>query len=378
MEGKTQIIQPTQILISQNNSEDIDLIALLRQLWSKRKLILKIIFLFLLLGFFIALSAPEKYTATCTVVPQSTKEGGTGGLGSLAALAGINLNALTTSGGTLSPVVYPQITKSLPFSREIMKTPIVVAKSRPDTISLYDFYTDKKYQPYSLLEVIKKYTLRLPVEFFSTFRKNRIKEVDWRNGDLLNMSVEEKKVYDIIQGSIQLSNNLKDGYVTLSYVFPEAEGAAQVTEQLRQKLEQYVKAFKIEKVESNLDFIEQNYKEARCDFLNKQAELAAFQDANRGLISATARTAEQRLQSEYDIAFTVYNELAKQREQAKISVKETAPILTTINPVVAPTNKSAPKRGIILITFLFIGVVFGIGWVLWVPSLKRIIKAINQ
>jgi uncharacterized protein involved in exopolysaccharide biosynthesis len=87
---------------------------------------------------------------------------------------------------------------------------------------------------------------------------------------------------------------------------------------------------------------------------------------------------ETRLRNEYDIAFTIYRELATQREQAKIAVKENQTILTLVNPPVVPHEKSAPRRSIIIIGFLFLGVVVAVGWVLAAPSLQAVREEIME
>jgi len=367
-------------LPSSETTDEIDLADILRQLWVKRKFILKTTGIFLLIGLFIALFSPVKYTAHCTVVPQSGKDGSGGNLGGLAAMMGMNIGVGAGGGETLSPNVYPQIVKSVPFTREIMQTPIKVEKSEGKEITLYDFYTNKGYQPFNLIGSIKKYTIGLPFLLINAIRRSSIQEeiLPADSVSLPTLSKEEEEVYQTIQNSMQLNLNPKEGYITIDYTFPEAEAAARITDKVRKTLEKYVIAFKSEKTEDNLTFVEQSFNEARNDFLEKQERLATFQDANRGLTTASSRTTEQRLHSEYDIAFTVYNELAKQLEQAKLAVKETKPVLTVIEPVVVPVKKSAPRRSIILIGLLFFGLISGCGWILMKPYILDIVQYVRQ
>ena len=70
--------------------------------------------------------------------------------------------------------------------------------------------------------------------------------------------------------------------------------------------------------------------------------------------------------------FGVYSELAKQREQANIQVKETTPVFTVVEPVTIPTERSKPKRGLICIAFTFLGGFIGIGLVLTLPFLAQV------
>lgn len=365
---------------SVQDSDEIDLVDLLRRLWVKRKFILRLTAGFLLIGLFIAFLSPVEYTASCTVVPQSG-ENKSGGLGGVAAMMGVNLGTTMMSEGTLSPEIYPEIVKSVPFTLEIMQTPLVTEKSNGKPVTLYEYYTDKQYQNKNVLGSIKKYTLGLPGLILGSFRKENTIEGFARSTDsvaVYSLNKEEKNVYEAIQSSMQVSTNPEEGYVSISYSFPEAKPAAEITNQLYRTLEKYVASFKSEKLEDNLQFVEESYETARKDFLQAQSRLAAFQDANRALATATARATERRLQSEFDIAFSVYNELAKQREQARIAVKENQTILTLVNPAVVPHEKSAPRRSIILIVFLFLGIVVACGWVFVKPFLQSLFREIKE
>jgi capsular polysaccharide biosynthesis protein len=368
------------LIPSQETTDEIDLTEILRKLWVKRKFILKTTGIFLLIGLFVALFSPIKYTAHCTVVPQSGKDGSGGNLGGLAAMMGVNIGTGASGGETLSPNVYPQIVKSVPFTREIMQTPIKVEKSEGKEITLYDFYTNKEYQPFNLIGSVKKYTIGLPFLLINAIRGSDMQEEAHPSDSLSlpTLNKDEERVYQAIQGSMQLNLNAKEGYITIDYTFSEAEAAARITDKVRKTLEQYVMAFKSEKMEDNLAFVQQSFDEAQEDFQQKQDRLAIFQDANRGLTTASARATEQRLRSEYDIAFTVYNELAKQLEQAKLAVKESKPVLTVIEPVVVPVQKSAPRRSIIIAGFLFLGLVAAIGWIFTKPFIAEVVQGVKQ
>jgi len=362
------------------NSDEIDLVDLFRKLWVKRKFILTVTGVFLLIGLFVALFSPVSYTASCTVVPQSG-ENKSGGLSGVAAMMGVNLGTTMMSEGTLSPNIYPEIIKSVPFTREIMQTPIVTKRSNGKEITLYEYYTNKQYQDKNVMSSIKKYTLGLPRVILGSFRKEEpIQEIVAHADTVIvySLNIEEEVAYDAIQESMQVFTNSKDGYVSIDYSFPEARPAAEVTNQIYRTLEKYVASFKSEKLEDNLQFVEESYETARKDFLQAQSRLVAFQDANRGLATATARSTEMRLQSEFNIAFSVYSELAKQREQARIAVKENQTILTLVNPAVVPNEKSAPRRSITLLAFLFLGFVAACGWVLGKPYIQNVFREIEK
>ncbi|MDD4033438.1 MAG: hypothetical protein PHS48_09370 [Bacteroidales bacterium] len=185
------------------------------------------------------------------------------------------------------------------------------------------------------------------------------------------LTYKEQKVLKSMYESFSLNLNDKQGYVQLSTTLRDPYLTAQITLKAQKLLQQYLTEFKLQKVRANLEFVESSYQEARANFEAKQEELARFRDANVNLTSAMARTREEKLQSEYTLLLGVYTELANQKEQAKIAVTETTPILTVIEPVVVPVEKSEPARARMLIIYTFLGLIVGIAWVLVVPYVKE-------
>ncbi len=163
-----------------------------------------------------------------------------------------------------------------------------------------------------------------------------------------------------------------DGYITIEVVMPEAVAAAEVAARAQKLLEEYVTRFKIEKVQAGLDFIEERYREAKADFEEKQRALARFRDNNLDLSSAAGRARESRFSDEYNLAFSIYSDLAARREQARIKVKEDTPVFTVVKPVTVPMVKSAPKRKLIVAGSLLLGLAVGVMLVFMLPGLARV------
>ena len=126
-------------------------------------------------------------------------------------------------------------------------------------------------------------------------------------------------------------------------------------------------------MQSNLDFVQERFGEAKRSFEDVQSRRAKLRDANMNTSRYTARTELERLDAEYALAQSIYTSLAQQVEQAKISVKETTPVLTVIKPVTVPYKKSKPQRAMILLAFTFLGAIVGMGCVLLIPSVADIV-----
>jgi uncharacterized protein involved in exopolysaccharide biosynthesis len=147
-----------------------------------------------------------------------------------------------------------------------------------------------------------------------------------------------------------------------------------MTQKVKDLLQESVINFKIQKSKEQLNFIQQRFLEKEKDFKAVQSKLARFQDRNQNIQSAQAQTILKDLQSQYDLAFGVYSELAKQLEAQQLQVKQNTPVFTVINPVAIPIEKSAPKRFIILFLWSFLGLIFGIGSIF----IKKIFSNIKE
>jgi hypothetical protein len=151
---------------SYNNIEEdsIDIIALVKKVWSERKLIIKSTISFFLIGCIVALLSPVVYTSETTFVPQVSEDqmsSSKGSLGSLASLAGINLNQRSsTSDSYLSPLLYPKLTESEEFSLNIIKDEINTLNGDKLTIKEYLLLDESSFN-FNPIGFIKKYTIGL-------------------------------------------------------------------------------------------------------------------------------------------------------------------------------------------------------------------------
>lgn len=360
--------QPVDNRIDKNEDE-IDLVEIVQKLWRNRKFIIKVTVVFAVLGFIVAISTPNVYTASCTMVPQTGQKSAGGSLGGLAAMAGINLGSLS-SGEVLSPTVYPKIMTNVNFQKELIYSKFHF-KSVTEPITLYDFYTDKKYQKFSIIGTLKKYTIGLPGVIIGAIKGKQADILQSDSSSIQSLTSKEKDVLEIISANLSLSVNNKDGYISISANMSEPLLAAELAQRGQELLQKFITEFKIEKVASNLQFVEKSFEESKRNFESKQAELARYRDANKSFTSAMAKTQEEKLTSEYTLLLGIYTELAKQKEQAKISVTETTPILTVIEPVFIPIEKSKPSRAMMLFIYTFLGLIIGIGIVFVVPYLEE-------
>lgn len=344
---------------SQVADDEIDLLALAKTLWDGRRTVFKFVGAGIVLGLVFALLSPKEFTASSTMVPQiSSTSSKLGGLSSLAAMAGFNLGNASTA-DALSPMIYPQIMQSIPFQLELMNSQF----DCPDVehpISLFEYYTE--YQKAGVLGTIKKYTLGLPFVLLKAIKgEPEPLSLGDSNSNLITLTQDQDAVRKTLSQQLSLDVNDKDGYITLATNFSDPLLAAQVAQKAQTMLQEYITKYKLEKAADQLRFIQARFEEKKAEFEEAQRQLALFRDRNKNVSSALAMTEQEQLQSQYNLAYSVYSELAKQVETAQIQVKEDTPILTVIEPVRVPIEKSKPNRPLILFIWIFLGGVAGVG-----------------
>lgn len=355
----------------QVKEDEIDLIELAKSIWRGRRIIINTVIIFTFLGLVVAIFSKKEYTASTIMVPQiENPSSKMGGLSSLATLAGFNLDMNAASEG-ISPLLYPLIISSVSFQLEIMNTEFVFEELEKPT-SLFDYYSNI-YKP-GLFGTIKKYTIGLPGSFASAAQGEKIDTVSNSKTELVKLSVAQDEVRKIIAKKLSLAVDDKDGFLTLSSRFHQAGLSAQVTQKSQMLLQEYVTKFKVEKAVAQLEFIKERYEENKSEFEEAQSKLATFRDGNKNISSEIMRTHEERLEYEYQLAFDVYSELAKQLEQSLIKVEEDTPIFAIISEVTVPIEKSNPNRILIIILWMFLGGILGIGILLGHNLMKSFMR----
>lgn len=360
--------------LEQEESE-IDIMALVMKVWDKRKFIIKVTCCFIVLGIVAALMSTRKYTATRVFIPQSNSSSSrSGSLSSLASLAGISLGD-GMQDGPMSPLVYPHILSNVAFQKDLMNTPINF-DGISEPVSLYEYYTDPKYDKHPVKTAVLKYTIGLPGTVMSAIRGDKKHEDDVLGDgntagfEIAQMTKKEAKIAKSLKEKISLTVDKKEGYITITSTMPEPLAAAQLNEALFSLLRKYVTEFKVNKSQQYLDYIEMEHDQAKIEYETLQNQYAQYLDANRGLKTAVAEIEAERLKSEVTLANQLYTSLANNLLAAKVKVKEENVVFTDISPVSVPDQPvNSRKKTVIVWTFL--GFILACGWVIGMDYLAK-------
>ena len=354
-----------------DNTDEIDLIELLKKIYLEKKFILKISILSTLFGVVYALNQPNKFTSSTTFIPQLSSgiKAGNSSLSGLASLAGINVGTIENS-SKFPPSLYPQVVNGIPFKLDLLSSKI---KLENKTLSVEDYFS-KNSSSFNLIGIVKKYTIGLPSLILSSFN-----EQDYvsEKPDIFRVTELNNKLFDKIDDALSLSINQKVGFITISFTDADKNIAAQITRIAQNLLQEKIIEFKNQSSKEMLDFALKQYSEKKESHEKLQDERAVFVDKNINISSSLFQNKLSRLESEVNISESIVQQLASQVEQAKLQVNKDTPVFTTIQPVTIPFERSAPRRSIIVITFAFLGIVFSVGYIFVKEPVMQIIKSIK-
>jgi uncharacterized protein involved in exopolysaccharide biosynthesis len=349
--------------------DEIDLIALLKKVFLARRFVLRTIIIFTIIGVVAALVSPVRYTASSTFMPQQSESSTSSSLGGLASLAGINLSAVM--GGQpqeISPSLYPQITESVPYRLALLE-----AKVGSNDISFRNYILDES-SGVAILPLLKKYTIGLPGLLLNT----QSEENGTQDSLFFQVREEDRGLFEFLAQVVSIEVDDLQGLVSISVELGDRMVAAQLAQAATDLLQKKIITFKSQSARNNLDFIERQYESKLQEFEQIQDSLAIFKDQNLNITSSLYQNQLTRLESQFTVTSSVFQELAGQVEQAKIQVNKDTPIFMIIEPVSVPLERTKPKRSLIVVIWTFLGGVLAVGWSLLKAPAKEIIKEISS
>jgi len=317
--------------------------------------------LFAILGALYSLTLNNEYEASVKMVPESAdnKSGGGGGLGglsSLAGLAGINIGGATGT-DAIQPAMYPNIVESIPFLQELINAKIYNPKI-------------KKWQV--LKEYLKEHQSNAPIKLYDSEKleedraKKQLSDADLKDLtipsspgqsiDFINIDLKEAHILNKLKSYIKVEVDKKTMFLTITCTLQNPVIAANLTSLVQNQLTRYIVNYRTEKVRKEMIFLTSRQDEARKRYDQALYTYSNYKDQNRNRFLNVAKTQEKKLQYEVDLAFNLYSSLTTQLSEAQIRVQKETPIFKILEPARVPLSRTSPKRSLITIGAMFIGI----------------------
>lgn len=347
-------------------SDKVDVIEIFQLYIRKYIIFVFSIGIILFLGIVKSCSTPTEYEAISTKLSEVESENslGMGQLGGLASLAGVNLPRGGNNLTPFNPSMYPQLIANKSFLLTLINEEFYFT-TKDRTMTLKEYYLEEN--PDDAVVTGFNFIMGLPRYILNLFeRKNNSIPLDLEDNTLINdkdtkllyrISPEDNYVIGIIKNKIEIES--EERMITLSVKMPEAVIAAEMNNIIFENIMDYVTAYKTEKQRVNLSFTEERTKEAEENFKMAQTNLAIFRDANHGMLTQRAKTREEQLLSEFNMTFSIYNNLRQELENTRIQLKRETPLFSDFDNVVIPNDPVNRSLLITIIIYTFLGLLVG-------------------
>ena len=365
-------MEPSNKSLDTEKEDQIDIIALIAQLWLSRIFIIKSVLIGLILGLVVAILTPNQYSSSSMFTPNyGQQESGSSGLKGLASLAGIDLGSMGGSSKEISTMLYGKIIESPVFKMAILSAPLQHVEQAA-TVREYLNQDNRTF-----ITTVKSYTIGLPAKVIALFKGKKDNAATLLINGIETISEEDFELFEQLKDLIQININDKDGYIELVATTQDPLVSAQLAKQSEALLQKEIIGLKTKGFLELLTYLETQFEQKR-NLLNKaQDNLSRFKDQNMNIARYSFSNSQTRLETELQTANSVFTNVNAQLEQVKLQVAKETPVFSIIKPVVIPNEKSAPKRSIILVIYAFLALIASIGFLLAKEPVLEIWKKVK-
>lgn len=349
-----------QVKTSETENSKSKVVAILdicHLVWAKKWFVLIFCSSIIALTAIFIFSLPRTFESETILVPEvaSPTAGGnlSGGLGSLASLAGVKLGGSTED--ALYPELYPKIISSSEFLTSLFNIQ-VQPKGKNVKVFLYDYLTFLQEKPW-WGGIIKDKKQPLPLSR-QTINPDRLTK-------------EQEDVTKAINKSIVCMVDKKTDIITIDVTLQDPEIATTVANEVKTRLQKYITEYRTNKAQHDLQYAQQIMEETGRKYRQSQRQYALYSDANQDVVLSTYRQEEDRLENEMQLAFNAYSQATTQVQLAQAKLQERTPAFTTIQPATVPLKPNGPKRMITVILMSILSFFMAVSWILLKDSYRK-------
>ncbi len=311
------------------------------RLWAKRKkyLLVNFIVLILALAYLLFLTKPY-FTSTVTVLPEyGSRSNILSQFSGLAELAGVKV------GETAPTEIYEKLVPSETVLQDV----------------IYSKYKTEKYvNPVNL------------IEYFEIDQDDDNPEIRKRKNFL--------KIYDILtKARITTDVDRMTKTLTVTVTMPEGQFSADVVNKLITSLDLYIRTQRKSYATEQSYYLEKRTAQIKDSLNIAENKLTVFREQNRITTQSPNLLLEQaRLMRDVEILQTVFVELTKQLELAKIDQIKDAPVLNVKEYAKNPVIKAGPKRAITLVVIMFFSALLSGCYFIFIEDIKKYIGFLRK
>ena len=319
-------------------AESIDFVAIWTAIKKYKKLYYKTFGIAFVVALIIGFSLPKTYNCKILLAPEIG--GGSSSLGGLASLAssfGVSLGGGSQGSDAITPTIYPDLMKSVDFKTSLF--PIKVKRKKDKKAMTYYDYL--------------KYEWRVPwwEDLFGLTAPELKKDTLVNTFELTG---EQARIAELAIKNVQCKIDKKTNLITIDVTMQDPYVAAQLADSVRNRLQDFLTAYRTKKARHDLDYALQLNKQAKKDYERARLLYSEYVDANQEMMLLSAQQKQNDLENEMQLQYNNFTATSAQVLTAKALVQKETPSFTTIQSATVPLGPSGPKIPLITLVCLFL------------------------
>jgi len=310
-------------------------------------------------GLVVAIVSPEKFTSSTKVVRESGGDAPASVQGGLSALRGLGINLGGVASKGLSVDAYPEVVSSREVRLAVLRDSFYVSEYG-ERMTLFEYFERSQGILGKTVNFVESYTVDLPGRILRFFSPPPAVP-DSVKPRYTHLTEAEVVAMRTIRDRVSTKVNLETGLMTISVTMETPTLAADVANSVLNHVRRRIRTFRTEKSRRTLTFVRQRFQEAERELRLAEERLATFLDRNQQINTAELRTRRDRIQRQVQFKADLYSELQAQLTQARLDLQRSEPVITAVERPVPPTRRSSPRRTLIVIVSLVLGLIVGCG-----------------
>lgn len=179
-------------------------------------------------------------------------------------------------------------------------------------------------------------------------------------------------LFKALRGSVKTKIDRFTRILDITVTMPESQLAADVANTLVESLDMYIRTKRKSYALEQIFYLEKRTAQVKDSLINAEERLKVFREQNRIVTHSPQLMLEQgRLMREVEILQTVYIELNKQLEIAKIDDIRETPVVNLKEPAKDPVMKAGPSRLNTLLTIIIFSFLISVAYFILKPRIKK-------
>lgn len=298
-------------------------------------------------GTFVAFSIPKFYRSSIMLAPEESQNSLGGSVSSLASMVGLDMKLGTND--AIYPEIYPDVIHSTEFLTGLFDAPVMTRDERVKTN--YRTYLTK-HQQTAWWDVPVDWIRRKMQD-----QKGTAKKAEGLPVDPARLTLDEDIAARAVDASIKCLVDKKTDVISIDVEAQDPLVAKTMVDTVTSRLQQYVTDYRTRKAKADLAYIEKIYDEAKKQYDAARDIYAVASNSHQDLVMETARTKIKALENDMQLKYSIYSQVAEQRQLAQANVQKMTPAFTIIKNSTVPVKHANRPKVLIIFAFLVLGFV---------------------